>query len=146
MTENNVKIYLGGEVTIDHLSDALSRFSQVLDALRLSHGAEVRWMLTGLDYGSAAATAQAVPLNDEAAERIPHLYDSCIDAARLVLDGRLDRSLALHREMHRLMALVDESHSIAIEADGKQVVVKTPIDPLTLTAILADDAIRLEAA
>ena len=139
MTENNLKFYLGGEVTIDHLSDALSRFSQVLDALRLSHGAEVRWMLTGLDYGSAAATAQAVPLNDEAAERIPHLYDSCIDAARRVLDGRLDRSLALHREMHGLMALVDESHSIAIEADGEQVVVKTPIDPLTLTAAEAPD-------
>lgn len=132
--EDHVKFHLGGEVTIDQLSDALVRFSQVLDALRLSHGAEVRWMLTGLDYGSAGATAQAVPLDDEAAERIPVMYNSCIDAAQRVRDGGLDRALPLHREMHGLMALANESHPIAIQTDSKQVVVKAPIPSLTLTA------------
>lgn len=134
MMEDHVKFHLGGEVTIDQFSDALTRFSQVLDALRLSHGAEVRWMLTGLDYGSAAATAQAVPLDDEAVDRIPIMYDSCIDAAQRVRDGSLDRALPLHREMHGLMALADENHPIAIQTDSKQVVVKAPIPSLTLAA------------
>ncbi len=132
--EDHVKFHLGGEVTIDQLSDAFIRFSQVLDALRQTHGARVRWMLTGLDYGSAAATARAVPLDDEAVERIPVMYDSCIDAARRVRDGGLDRAFPLHRRMHGLMALADESHPIAIQTDRTQVVVEARIPSLTLTA------------
>ena len=134
MMENHVKFHLGGEVTIEQFSDACARFSHVLAALSLSHSAEVRWVLAGLDYGSAAAMARAVPLDDEASQRIPVMYDNYIDAAQRVQEGSLDRAFPLDREMHDLMALADENHPITIQTDSKQVVVRAPIPSLTLTA------------
>lgn len=130
MMENHLRFHLGGEVTIEQLSDALARFSHVLDTLRQSHSAEVRWVLAGLDCGSAAATARAVPLDDEAVQRIPAMCDSYIDAAQRVQDGCIDRAFPLHREMYELMALADNDHPIMIQTDSKQVVVDAPIPPL----------------
>ncbi len=137
--EDSVKFHLGGEVTIEQLSIAFARFSRVLDTLRQSHSAEVRWVLAGLDYGSAAAIAQAVPLDDEAQMRIPAMYDNYIDAAQRVQAGSVDRTFPLHRDVHGLMALADEGHPITIQADGKQVVVNAPIPPLTLTSVEESD-------
>ena len=134
MSENHLRFCLDGEVTIETLSDAFARFSQVLDALRESHSAKVRWVLAGLDFGSASATARAVPLDEEAEQRIPAMFDNYIDAAQRVQDGDADREFPLHRQMYQLMALADETHAITIQTDGKQVVVKAPLAPLTRSA------------
>ena len=67
------------------------------------------------------------------------MYDSYVDAAQHVQNGRADRALPLHREMHGLMALADEDHPITIQTEGKQVVVKAPIPSLTLIAAEAPD-------
>ena len=47
---------------------------------------------------------------------------------------RLDGEFPLHRQMYELMALADETHPITIQTDGKQVVAKAPIAPLTSSA------------
>ncbi len=131
MSEDHVRFLLGGEVTIETLSDALMCFSRVLDALSESHRADVQWVLAGLDYGSAAAAARAVPLDDDARQRIPAMYDNYVEAALRVRDGDADSEFPLHRQMHELMALANESHPIRIQTDGRQVVVEAPIAPLT---------------
>ena len=130
MSEDHVKFLIGGEVAIEVLADAFSRFCRVLEALSESHSADVRWVLAGLDYGSAAATARAVPLDDEAQQRIPAMYDNYVEAALRVRDGNADGEFPLHRQMHELMALANETHPIMIQTDGKQVVVEAPIAPL----------------
>ena len=100
MGEDCVKIHVDGELTVDKLSEVFARFSQVLDALSESHSADVRWVIAGLDYGSASALARAVPRDDEAQRRIPAMCDDYTDAARRVQDGNADRTFLLHRQMH----------------------------------------------
>ena len=149
MSEDHLRFRLDGEVTIQTLSDAFAHFSQVLDALRESHNAEVRWVLAGLDYGSASATARAVPLDEEAEQRIPAMYDNYIDAAQRVQDGDADREFPLHRQMYELMALADESHPITIQTGGQQVVVngsRSSLDALgSRTAAGGSDVARHSA-
>ncbi len=134
VSRDHVRFQFGGDVTIETLSDALTRFSQVLDALRETHSAEVSWKLIGLDYGSVAATAQAAPLDDEAQSQIPAMYDSLIHAAESVKNGHADRGFSLHEQMHKLMALADESHPVTIQTNGNRVVVEAPLAPLRLSA------------
>lgn len=133
MSESHVRFQLGGEVTIEALSNAFARFFQVLEALQESHSAEVRWVLAGLDYGSAAASAQAVPLDDEAHRLIPAMCDNFIDAAQRVQGGNADLGFPLHKQMYELMALANEAHPVTVQTNGKQVVVEAPLDPLALS-------------
>ncbi len=133
MTKDQVRFRLGGEITIGTLSDALSRFSQVLDALREDHNVEVQWVLAGLDYGSARALARAVPLNDEAEQRIPAMCENYVEVARRVRQGNVDRVSALDRRMSELLKLADESHHVVIESGSERLVVETPVASLTAT-------------
>ena len=103
-------------------------------------------MLAGLDYGSASATARAVPLDEEAEQRIPAMFDNYIDAAQRVQAGDADREFPLHRQMYQLMALADETHAITIQTDGKQVVVKAPLAPLTRSAAERPQEVSLEVS
>lgn len=61
MGDDLVTFRLDGEVTIGKLSVAFARFSTVLDALGEDRGANVRWVLVGLDFASAAAGTAHAP-------------------------------------------------------------------------------------
>ena len=135
MSEDHVRFHFGGELTIGQLSDAFACFSQVLDSLRESHSADVRWVLTGLDHGSVAAVARAVPLDDDALRRVPAMCDNYIDAAQRVQNGDADRAFPLHRHMHDLLALADETHPVTIQTDGRKVVVEASVAPLVHSVV-----------
>ena len=58
------------------------------------------------------------------------MRESYIDAARCVQNGEADSVFALHRDMHDLMALADETHPVTIQAVGRQVITAAPLSPL----------------
>ena len=64
MREDEIRLRIGGEVTLDLLSAALAQFTRALEAAEASHGASIRWVVTGLDHGSATALARAIPNDD----------------------------------------------------------------------------------
>lgn len=132
-------------MTIERLSEAFARFAQVLDALEESHSARVDWLLAGLEHGSATVAARAVPLDDDAENRIRAMCIDYTDAATRVLAGKADRDFPLHRQMHELLVLADDSHPIAIESDSNQVVVDMAIAPLVPSPVQAweDDVTSL---
>ena len=77
MAGDSVTFRLDGELTIDKVADAFSRFRAVLDALEQDQEANVRWVLAGLDYGSAGITARAEPLDDD---EVAHVVYSALNA------------------------------------------------------------------
>lgn len=90
-------IRLGGELTIDRVSQVFAQFAELLVALHEHQGANVEWMLDGLEHGSASATAKAIPLDDRSKGRIPAMCDEYIQAARKVASGW---GVAGHRSNH----------------------------------------------
>jgi hypothetical protein len=126
MGNDLVTFRLDGEVTIDKLSIAFTRFSTVLDTLRKSRGANVRWVLVGLDFGSAAATARAVPLDDDAQQFVPTLCDDYLRAARQVARGDADSDRPLLRVVRELTAVADESNPIVFETADDEVIFLAP--------------------
>ena len=134
MSSDHVGFHLGGEVTIERISDAFIRFHRVLDALGKSNSTEVRWVLAGLDYGSVSATAQAVPLTEEAQVQIAAMLDHYIDAALRVHNGKANPDTPLHRRMHKLMSLADDARPITVRANTKRVVAAAPLAPLSIAS------------
>ena len=126
MGNDLVTFRLDGEVTISKLSVAFVRFSTVLDTLREDRGANVRWVLVGLDFGSAAATAQAVPLDDDAAQVVPALCDDYLQAARQVARGDADPDRPLARVVRDLTAVADDSNPVVFETADDEVIFLAP--------------------
>lgn len=131
MSEKELSFHFGGDVMIETLADGLARFSNVLGTLSESHSADVRWVLSGLGYGSASVAARAVPSDDEAERRIPAMAEGYIDAARRVLAGDADLGFPLDQRMHDLMALADQDHPITVQALGREAVAEAAPPPLT---------------
>ncbi len=126
MSEGILKFRLDGEVTIGKLSEACVRFAKVLQALDESHHARVRWVLAGLDHGSAAVTARAIPLDEEAREFIPAMCEEVLQAASRVASIRVEESQIrsdrpLLDRVRELAYVVDENNHITLEAAGTQV-------------------------
>ena len=126
MSEGFVKFRLEGEVTIGKLSDACIRFTRVLRALDESHDASVRWVLAGLDHGSAVVTARAMPLDEEAEELIPAMCEEVLHAASWVASMQVEESHTLLDRplldrVRELAEVVDENNQITLEAAGAQV-------------------------
>ena len=126
MSEGFVKFRLDGEVTIGKLAEACIRFTKMLQALGESHDASVRWVLTGLDHGSAAVTARAMPLDEEAKELIPAMCQDIGQAASLIAsppDGENHPLLdgPLLDRVRELTEVVDEDNQITLEAASTRV-------------------------
>lgn len=118
---------LDGEVTIRKLSDAFSRFRAVLKALEQDQGARVRWVLAGLDYGSAAATARAEPLDDVSAAKIPALTERFLSAGREVARGEIDPTRPLLRLVRDLTEIADEENRVILETADDDVIFTAPV-------------------
>ena len=84
MAGDAVTFRLDGELTIESVLDAFARFRDVLKALEQDQGASVRWVLAGLDYGSAGVTARAEPLDVASAAKISSMTDRFLAAGRQV--------------------------------------------------------------
>lgn len=127
MAADSVTFRLEGEVTIAMLSAAITRFSNALDGLQVGRIADVRWVLSDLDYGSAIVTAQAIPRDETFADRVPSLVEDFMDAARAVQTGFYDRSQPLLRLVRELTDVAGESNRVVIESAEDDVVFIAPV-------------------
>lgn len=125
---------LDGEVTIEKLSDAFVRFQAVLRALETEQDARVRWVLAGLDYGSATATARAEPLDDESVAKIPAMTDRYVAAARQVSRGEFD-GRPLLRVVRNLTDVADDNNRIILENADDDVIFTGPVALAPTTAV-----------
>jgi hypothetical protein len=127
MAGDSVTFRLDGEVTIDKLSDAFEKFARVLSELQRDQDARVRWVLAGLDYGSAAATARAEPLDEASADRIPAMYDTYLAVARRVSRGEVDPNRPLLRVVRDLTDLADKQNRVVLETADDDVIFTAPV-------------------
>ena len=117
---------LDGEVTIEKLVDAFTRFRAVLKALEDEEGARVRWVLAGLDYGSATATARAEPLDEASVAKIPAMTGRFVDAAQRVARGELD-GRPLLRLVRDLTDIADDVNRVILENSDDDVIFTGPV-------------------
>ena len=134
MAGDSVTFRLEGEVTIDKLADAFVRFRAVLEALVEDQVARVRWVLAGLDYGSAAATARAEPLDEESAAKIPAITERYVAAGRQVSRGEVDPRRRLLRVVRELTDLADEKNRIILETADDDVIFTAPVNHVPVIA------------
>lgn len=131
---DSVTFRLDGELTIAKLSDAFARFQGVLEALEKDQDARVRWVLAGLDYGSAGVTARAEPLDDQSAAKIPAITERYLDAGRQVSRGEIDPTRPLLRLVRRLTDVADESNRVILETADDDVIFTAPVTTGLATA------------
>ncbi len=128
MNADRVTIRMGGDLTIVRISQVFAHFTEVLKSLDETYGANVQWMLDGLDFGSAAATAKAIPLDDRSIDRIPEMCNEYLQAAKLVANGDADTERPLHRSIHLLCEFASEATPVSFETNGGSVVLRSPPD------------------
>lgn len=133
---DSVTFRLEGELTIDKLSHAVERFRDVLAALEQDQAAHVRWVLAGLEYGSAVVTARAEPLDEEAVPKIPRMTQMYLIAGQQVSAGDLDDGRPLLRVVRGLTELADERNRVILETAEDEVIFTAPIRPATGTGIV----------
>lgn len=128
MAADSVTVRLDGEVTIDKLSLLISRFSNVLKALDSERNINVEWVLVGLDFGSAVATAQALPVDITAPEQISAMYDDYLAAAVAVARGdEFDRQQRpVLRAVADLVSIADERNPVILETADDEIMFVSP--------------------
>lgn len=131
MSEGFVKFRLDGEVTIGKLSEACLRFTRVLQALDEGHDAKVRWVLAGLDHGSAAVTARADPLDQQAEKLIPMMCEDLLQAASHVAQGNVLSDHPVSARVFELAQVADENSQVVLETASKQVAFTTDLRSAT---------------
>jgi hypothetical protein len=124
---DSVTFRLDGELTIEKVSDAFVRFRAVLEALEQDQDAHVRWVLAGLDYGSAGITARAEPLDDEAVAKIPIMAERYLDAGRQVSTGTPVQGRPLLRVVRDLTDIADEANRVILETADDDVIFTAPV-------------------
>ena len=115
MREDEIRLRVGGEVTVELLSGALAEFTRALDAVEASHGANVRWVVAGLDHGSATTLARAVPTDDRSEALISRMCISLVEAGQAVMKGEADVALPVTRHLTKLRELASGDRPVAIE-------------------------------
>lgn len=131
---DSVTFRLDGELTIEKLAEAFTRFRSVLRALEQDQAAHVRWVLAGLDYGSAAITARAEPLDDDAVAKIPKMTERYLAAGRLVASGEVDQGRPFLRVVRDLTEVADEQNRVILETADDDVIFTAPIPHARATA------------
>lgn len=131
---DSVTFRLDGELTIEKLADAFTRFRNVLQALERDQDAHVRWVLAGLDYGSAAITARAEPLDDDAVAKISTMTERYLAAGRQVSNGELDQGRPLLQVVRDLTEVADERNRVILETAEDDVIFTAPVPSARVTA------------
>jgi len=126
---DSVTFRLEGEVTIDQLTVAIDRFRDVLAALNDDQRVNVRWVLAGLDFGSAAVTARAEALDEESIPKVAALPEQFLEVARQVSTGADDPARPLLRVVRDLTKLSDASNPLVMETADDEVMFTAPVAP-----------------
>lgn len=129
MTADSVTFRLDGEVEVEKLARAFAQFTAVLNELPKAHDAAVRWVVTGLEYGSALATAQAVPVDDLSAPFVPSMIEDFMAAAEGVSRGESDESRPLLKLVRDLTMVADEANPLILETEAAEVLFAQPATP-----------------
>lgn len=127
MDDGSLTFRLDGELTIEKLADAFGRFQRVLAALETEQAVEVRWLLSGLDFGSATVTARPEPLDEVAASKIPELAESYLSAARAAATGGSDDGRRLVHTLRELIDLADENNPLVLETADDEILFTAPV-------------------
>ncbi len=127
MAGDSVTFRIDGELTIETVADAFARFRKVLQALEQDQAARVRWVLAGLDYGSASITARPEPLDDESARKVPGLTERYLAAGREVSGGVFDQSRPLLRLVRDLADVADDEHRVTLETADDELIFAAPV-------------------
>jgi len=153
MLKDFLGIRLGGELTIDKMSDVFARFTTLLDTLGKTHNANIRWVLAGLEYGSAAVIAKIVPIDTKSAQCIPAMYRNSIQTASQIAKGNGNHTdppypigsgkpIAQNRaknHSNRTDPLYDAMRELAkLVSVENPITFATPIDSVVLTNPLED--------
>lgn len=115
MVVDSVTFRIEGEVPVDLLAEAIDRFNKVLHELSRGRSANVRWIIAGLEHGSATTTARAIPLDDSSVQAVPALVDDYLDAGRRVARGERDAARPILRLVEDLVSIADEDHPVVLE-------------------------------
>ena len=121
MREDEIRLRIGGEVTVDLLSAALAQFTRALEAAEASHGASIRWVVTGLDHGSATALARAIPTDGRSETLAPQVCLSLVETGRAVMEGKADDALPMTRYLTKLQDLASHDQPVVIDCVGAAV-------------------------
>ncbi len=139
MREDEIRLRIGGEVTLDLLSAALAQFTRALEAAEASHGASIRWVLTGLDHGSATALARAIPNDGRSEALAPQVCLSLVETGRAVMEGKADEAVPMTRHLAKLLNLASHDQPVVIDCVGAAVEF-APVEAVELSR--ADDDVR----
>ena len=96
----------------------------------------MRWVLAGLDFGSAGITARAEPLDDDAVAKIGAMTERYLSAGREVLHGESDEGRPLIRLVRDLSDVADEQNRVILETADDEVIFAAPVPlaPVTTSA------------
>ena len=121
MREDEVRLRVGGEVTVELLSAALTAFTAALSAAEASHDVRIRWVVADLDYGSAMALVRAIPDDDRSEKLVPRVCLSLVETGRAVADGVTDAALPTTRHLAKLQKLAGDKQPVTIECASSAV-------------------------
>jgi hypothetical protein len=122
MARDSVTLRIEGEVTVDRAVDALQRFGAVLASLAEGRDADVTWILSDLQHGSAIATATARANDERSLELVPAMVDDYLEAARDVERGMPSSPRPLLRLVSELASTADEHNPIILETESDEVI------------------------
>ena len=128
MPRDSVTLRIEGEVTVERVATIFTRFNSVLDALAESRDADVTWILSDLQHGSAIATATARPNDERSLTVVPAMVDDYLAAARSIERGAPPEGPVL-RVVSDLVSTADERNPIILETDSDEVIFSRPIQP-----------------
>lgn len=122
-------IALGGTVPLGSFAKALDRFTKVLDQLTAEADAHVEWLVAGLDYGSAVATAAGHPLDEASEPLVPTIINRYVEAGEAIAYGRTSgasqRALGFLADIAKLIG--NEVNDVRFESADREAVVSGPM-------------------
>jgi hypothetical protein len=127
MSTDSVTFRIDGEVEVAKLADALIKFTHALDVLCSDADADVKWIVAGLEFGSASATARAVPRDPRSGGRVDGMCRRYLDVARHVADGRSSGNLGLDDAFLALAGIASSKNPIIFETSEDDVLIKAPL-------------------
>lgn len=121
MARDSVTLRIEGEVTVNRAIETLQRFADVLTGLAAERQADVTWILSDLQHGSAIATATARANDERSIELVPALVDDFLDAGRAIERGTVIDAPVL-RLLSALVSTADERNPIILETETDEVI------------------------
>lgn len=124
--EDTATLALGGTVSLGSFARALDRFTKVLDALAAEADARIEWVIAGLDYGSAVATAAGRGLDDASEALVPTVVSRYVEAGEAIAYGRpsatSQKALEFMADIARLID--DQITEVRFETAEREAVVR----------------------